>query len=281
MQIDFTDHGLAFGETRRPVHFHPAAGGVKVELRLNVRRTSTNPDSRTFQIGGWLSAGSRTNRVAVCPLTAANVINPTHIDTQMQMVGFVSYDQLRVLEELRAAGDMEVSIEFEVICIAESPTRFDSRRTQEVFWLSPGEWSEAVSRIDAATYVELLIPIVSDPRLASAAGRIREARVSIREGHYEEAIKKDRAALEIVKSEHASSALLKAARAKTDPRKRDQAERWAVLIDDAFSLLSGAVHDDAGITEHFTWDRGDAVALTALVGGLLRRLTDNGPESPI
>jgi hypothetical protein len=190
MQIDFADHGLAFSETRRPIYFYPAAGGAKIELRLNVRRTSVNPDSRTFLIAGWLSAGARNSRVAVCPLTVDNILNPTHIDTQMRMVGFVSHDQLRVLEEIRAGGDMEVSIDLEVSCIADSPPRFDSRKTQEVFWLSPSEWCEVVSRIDAATFVELLIPITADPRLASAASRVRGARDDIREGHYEEAIKK-------------------------------------------------------------------------------------------
>jgi hypothetical protein len=281
MQVDFSDHGLAFSEPRHPICFRPGAGGAKVELRLNVRRTTVNPDSRTYQVAGWLSAGSRTNRVAVCPLAAHSILNPSHADTQMCLVGFVGYDQLRVLEELRAGGDLEVSIDLEVSCIADSPPRFESRKAQEVIWLSPGEWSEAVSRVDAATFVELLIPITDFPRLASAARRVGGARHDIREGNYEEAIKKDRAALETVRSEHAPSALLKSARTKSDHRQRSQAERWAVLIDAAFSLLSGAVHDDPGITEHFTWNRADAVALTAIVGGLLRRLTDEAPESPI
>jgi len=54
-----------------------------------------------------------------------------------------------------------------------------------------------------------------------------------------------------------------------------------VVIDDVFSLLSGAVHDDAGVTENFTWSRADAVALTAAVGGLLRRIADEIPHNPI
>lgn len=197
------------------------------------------------------------------------------------MTGFVSHDQFRVLEELRSGGDMEISINFQVLCLAENPIRFDARTTQEVFWLSPGEWSEAVSRVEAAAFVELLVPIVKDPRFNAAAKRLIDVRDHIREGQYEEAVKNDRAALEPVRAAHCSSALLKNARAKANPKQRDQAERWAVLIDDLYSLLSGAVHDDAGVTENFTWSRADAAALTAMVGGLLRRLADEIPYDPI
>jgi hypothetical protein len=281
MQADFVGHGLAFSETRRPIYFFQAAGGAKIVLRLNVRRTSTNPDGRTYRIAGWLSAGARHNRVMVCPLTVENILNPSHVDTPMEMTGFVSHDQLRVLEELRNGGDMEISMNLEVVCLAEGPVRFDGRTTQEVFWLTPGEWSEAVARIEAGTFVELLIPITRDSGFATAAGRLRDARDDVRDGQYEEAIKKARAALEPVKAAHSSGALLSAARAKTDPRQRDQPERWAVLIDAAFSLLSGAVHDDSGVTENFTWSRADAVALIATVGGLLRRLADEMPHNPI
>ncbi len=199
MQVHFVGHGLAFSETRRPILFYPAAGGAKIVLRLNVRRTATDPDSRTFRIAGWLSAGSRHHRVAVCPLTVENIVNPSHVDAPMEMTGFMSHDQLRVLEELRDGGDMEISMDFEILCLAEDPVRLDARKTQEVFWRSPGEWSEAVARIDAGTFVELLIPLTRDPGFATAAGRLRDARDDIRDGQYEEAVKKARAALEPVK----------------------------------------------------------------------------------
>jgi hypothetical protein len=55
------------------------------------------------------------------------------------------------------------------------------------------------------------------------------------------------------------------------PRERTQAQRWSVLVDDLYSLASGASHDDA-VTEHFAWSRDDAVMIVSAVAGLLSRL---------
>ena len=64
------------------------------------------------------------------------------------------------------------------------------------------------------------------------------------------------------------------AQAPKKPADRDQEERWAVLTQSAYSLFSGAPHDDTGTTEHFTWTRADAVAAVATAAGLLARLED-------
>jgi hypothetical protein len=58
---------------------------------------------------------------------------------------------------------------------------------------------------------------------------------------------------------------------------RDQPERWALMVEDLFSLLSGASHDDPGTTEFFEWSRADAVALVAFASGLLGRLAETRP----
>lgn len=55
---------------------------------------------------------------------------------------------------------------------------------------------------------------------------------------------------------------------------RTQEERWAVLVQSAYALFSGAPHDDEGSSEHFTWTRADAVAAVATAAGLLARPED-------
>jgi hypothetical protein len=55
---------------------------------------------------------------------------------------------------------------------------------------------------------------------------------------------------------------------------RDQPERWAVLIQAAYQLFSGAPHDDVGSTENFVWTQADAIAAVAVAAGLLARLED-------
>ena len=47
-----------------------------------------------------------------------------------------------------------------------------------------------------------------------------------------------------------------------------------MIAQSAYALFSGATHDDAGTTEHFTWTRADAIAAVATATGLLARLED-------
>ncbi|MBM0226844.1 hypothetical protein [Micromonospora sp. ATA51] len=58
---------------------------------------------------------------------------------------------------------------------------------------------------------------------------------------------------------------------KKRPAQRDLRARWAVLVKDLFSTLSGALHDDE-VTKTFEYSRADGVALVTAVAGMLNRM---------
>lgn len=95
----------------------------------------------------------------------------------------------------------------------------------------------------------------------------REAKGHITDGKYEEAVIKARAVRDYVREVVPSDSLAR----DVKPRDRTQIQRWSVLIDDLYSLASGASHDDA-VTQGFRWNRNDAVMLVSAVAGLLGRL---------
>jgi hypothetical protein len=120
------------------------------------------------------------------------------------------------------------------------------------FDLPSGKWARELERVDAGSYIEILVSLTSDNKHATAVRRLRKARELIRHNHLEEALGEARKAVEAIRAEDGTSDTVRQARSKT-PRDRDQRERWAFLVEDIFSLLSGAAHDDPGTTEHFVW----------------------------
>ncbi|WP_371665286.1 hypothetical protein OG306_12500 [Streptomyces sp. NBC_01241] len=92
-------------------------------------------------------------------------------------------------------------------------------------------------------------------------------------GEFEAAVGKARSALDAVRDACKTWTVCREA-SKKPANDRSQAERWAVLIQEAYALFSGAQHDDARTTEHFTWWLADAAAAVAAAAGLLARLED-------
>jgi hypothetical protein len=132
-----------------------------------------------------------------------------------------------------------------------------------------GDWLRHLEKVDAGTYVDVLVPITEDTVRATAARRIREARTLLREGKNDPAIMTARAALERIKTTPEVKSLFKSAN-NTPASKRSQGERWAVAVEAFYSLASGAAHDDE-VTESFVYSRQDTEAIVAAVAGLVAR----------
>jgi hypothetical protein len=104
--------------------------------------------------------------------------------------------------------------------------------------------------------------------MAGAVARLREARQLLLDDKYAPALGEARKALEPVRL--STRTAFRSARAKTDPHQRNLDERFAMLTEEIFSLLSGAAHDDP-VTKDFEYTREDAVTLTAATAGLVKR----------
>ncbi|GAA4578436.1 hypothetical protein GCM10023176_54330 [Micromonospora coerulea] len=68
-----------------------------------------------------------------------------------------------------------------------------------------------------------------------------------------------------------------AAAVKKTPRQRTLDERWAFMVEDLFSTMSGAGHKDE-VTKDFEYTREDGEMLIGATAGMLKRLSA-GPNS--
>ncbi|QOV33281.1 hypothetical protein IM697_23875 [Streptomyces ferrugineus] len=192
--------------------------------------------------------------------------------TELVLETAVTDRQLRGLEKLRAGADLVLRANLALTALAE-PKHWPVAQDQEVIRIPHATWSNALTQLDAGAFVDVLIPITTVEARATGARRIREAKTAIRDGRYEYAVALARAALDPVR-EACDTHMVNMEALKKKPAERDQEERWAVFIQSAFNLFSGAPHDDAGTTENFTWTRADAIAAVTAAAGLLARLED-------
>lgn len=267
---------------RHALRLRPAVGGALVELALSVSRTTERNDVRPLQVSAVMRIG-RTPHVGsqyLCKVQANNLLTPSQQATEYTFTGFITDAQVRAVEELRSSGALWINLNLTTVWIEtiSDTTQMKETAAQLTFDVPSGEWIEELERIDTATHVELLIPITDNTKHAKAAHRIRAARDHLREGQTAAAVGEIRKPLDRIRRENRTRAIAQAAYAK-DRLDRDQDERWAVLTEALFDLLSGEAHDDPGTTENFTWTRADAAALTATVAGLLGRQSEAQPPA--
>ncbi|WP_146175050.1 hypothetical protein [Umezawaea tangerina] len=211
-------------------------------------------------------------------LVAKNLVNPTLVATEVTLTGFVSDEQLRAAEALREGAEhIWVTLQVSVTCVDGDPAQLVGGTGEFGFDLLSGEWAQELERVDAGSYLEILVPLTKDKDHATAVRRLRKARELVRDNHLEEALGETRKVIEAIRAADGTLDIARQARPKP-PRDRDQRERWAFLAEDLFSLLSGAAHDDPGTTEHFVWSRKDVLALVAATAGLLNRLSERGGQ---
>ncbi|MET9077920.1 hypothetical protein ABZX95_38555 [Streptomyces sp. NPDC004232] len=192
--------------------------------------------------------------------------------THLTLETTVTDRQLRGLEKARAGADLTLRAELALTALADAKY-WPVARSQEIIRIPHATWSNALTQLDAGAFVDVLVPMTPVEARATAARRIREAKAAIRDQRYEHAVTLARQALDPVRKACDTHKLHDQA-TKKRAGERNQEERWAVLIQSAYALFSGAPHDDSGTTENFSWTRADAVAAVAVAAGLLARLED-------
>jgi hypothetical protein len=209
----------------------------------------------------------------VCQLTAEHLVAPTAGGASLTLAGFISDDQLRVIEDIRAGGAVVLHLKLGIL--TTTGNRLERYRGDENIDVTAGEWNTEIDRAGAGTFVDVLVPMSSMKTYAQAVARIREGRDLLRTGDEQQtvdsALVKARQALEPVRDKLRTSATARAA--GTVASQRSQAERQAVMIEAIFSYITGAAHDDA-ITQQFEYTRTDAITMLAAVGGLVRSVTE-------
>nr|WP_147252762.1 hypothetical protein [Micromonospora provocatoris] len=270
---------------RRPLRFSPGVGGAQVDLTLRVSRSQDAQVPTPLLISGSLFTSGRnpsgTHRV-LCQLQAEHPMSPTVRSSELRLTGFATDHQMRILEELRQGADLWMIFRPSATSVEGEPVAMVTRLGNDLrFDLGGGEWGQLLQDVDRGGFIEVVVPISGGTEDETAVRRLTTARGLLGEGKIEEALGEARKALEVARAWYGTAKTVrewekkaKEAReqgASPDPRKRTLDERWAFQVEDLFSLLSGAAHDD-DVTKEFAYTRADGVALVASTAGVLGRL---------
>jgi hypothetical protein len=266
---------IGFEPRRHVLRLVPAAGGARIQLEFAVSAVVPNPvvSVLPFQVNGdlWFSRLSNQNERMVCHLWGEHMVTPTPYGAQLTLAGFIANRQLREIEEIRAGDGFTFHVALSASTVVDGVLRM--HRGDAHVPVLAGEWAPELERVEVATYLEVLVPMPAAEAYATAARRLREARELLRNNDVDAAMGAARLALEPVRDMLGTAASASAAPAKT--RERNQDQRLAALVEAAYSVLCGAMHDDE-LTKTFRYTRADAITMIATVAGLLRQVSESG-----
>jgi hypothetical protein len=263
---------LDFEAARDALRLTPAVGGTTIELNLKVGRAVDSATPSRYRIAAVLDISrlSQQGRRRLCRLEARYLVTPSVRPTPFSLTGFASDEQLRAAENVRRGGDLWFALALDVWTVDAEPAGLAAYNGDMSFPIPAGEWCTQLELVDAGSVVEILVPMPSAPEHAAAVKRLQEARQLLRDNEVDAALGAARKALEPVLEAARDGGLAKGAQAKS-ARDRTLDERFAVLVENTFSLLSGAAHDDE-VTRDFRYSRAEAEALLATTAGLVNRL---------
>jgi hypothetical protein len=137
---------------------------------MKVGRVNESPNSR-YCIAAELDVSclSHQGRRRLCRLQAGHVITPTVLPTSFSLHGFVSDEQLRMVEELRAGGELWFNLTLDVWTV-DDPAGLTGYVGYMDFSVTAGEWGTQLERVDRASLVEVLVPM---PTATEHAGAVR------------------------------------------------------------------------------------------------------------
>lgn len=268
---------------RHMLSLYPGVGGVQISLRFEVSRQVDAPDASPFHVSALLFVcrTSGQDQKLVGTLEPTHAIAPQVRSCQLDLAGFISDEQLRVIEELRRGGDLCLSLRLNVTTVDGDPLKLHLRTAQGTFPVGAGEWSAQLEHAYAGTVVEVVVPMILGADYRGAWDELRQARAMLRNNDVKAALISARSTLELVRKSQRTAAVVRAVRKREaedqDQRpeeKRSLDERFAFTCEALFATLSGAAHRPAGAAKGFEYTRQDAAMLIAAVAGMLARLAE-------
>lgn len=297
---------LQLEPARRALSLYPGAGGAQVEVTLRISKTQDLVPGIAYRVSAQMYVEETTRRQRMlCALDAANHVTVLVRPGDVKLSGFVTDEQLRAVEQLRAGGDLWVNLKLSVLSLewaADSkvptsgeapgpalvlrPSDDEPRKSRVTFErplqqtrtgdlrfdINAGEWASQMVRVESGAFVELLVPLARGADYTDAVTQLREARELLRQGSIEPAIVQARKALEQIRVAYSTQKLFNAAKTKA-PRQRTYDERWAFMVEDLFSTMSGAGHKADEVTKDFEYTREDGEMLIVATAGMLKRLS--------
>ncbi|MEU7981443.1 hypothetical protein AB0B63_23310 [Micromonospora sp. NPDC049081] len=247
----------------------------------------------------------------LCDLRATNPITPTVRLSPVQLSGFITDEQIRVVGQLRGGEDLWLNLQLNtssvewpadsipkpgatppfisnvpVAALEEITARVKDRSTP----LPPSDSVAFERPLDKQLTRKLGFGINAGEWTAQLmnvqAGAFVELLVPLARGaDYTDAVKALREALELlrqgsiearkaveqVRAANETQRLFNAGKTKS-PREQTYDERWAFMVEDLFSTMSAAGHKGE-VTKDFEFTREDGEMLIVATAGMLKRLS--------
>ena len=284
MNSSFTLPGgtvLYLEEASRGLRLYPALDGARLELTVKVWASQAVPQL-SMQMSANLQASRRPHHDArrIGPVRPTGLVTVNPSPTQVVFTGHVSAQGLREIEEMRHSNALWLTLTDLRLtgAVSEPAGLAEFTGTDMPIEVLSEEWTTQLEKVTATSYVEILVPVTDDPEMATAAGRLRTARQYIRDGIYNAVASELRQALDAVRGAYDTKNVADTTRPKK-ARERSVPERWALTVEDTYSLLSAFIHDDEEAIAGAVLDRALAVNLLGDVAGKVHRLAaDRGPN---
>jgi hypothetical protein len=263
-------------EAPKGLQLTPVLGGARLDLSVRIwaSQAATRTDhllAATLLVGDSPNTGLR----ELTRLSVDQVVTTLTRPSQIIFTGRVSAQALREAEEIRGGGPLWLVLrDLRATSVGGDPAPAgfaQATGTDLIIEVYAEEWSTQLEKVTPSSYVDVMVPVTDDAELATAAGRLRTARGYIRRGVFGAVAVELRQALDPVRDHYDTESLARGARAKK-ARERGVEERWALTVEDAYSLLSAFIHDDEEAIAGAVLDRAMAVNLLADVAGKVHRL---------
>lgn len=265
------------GAPRNVITLTRALGGARVEIRVTAWANVTpDPALAGMSLAGNLqfrTGSAHQNPLMLCAVSTEDLFSPgTHPNT-VTLVGLVTDQALRELEEVRADGELSLSLDNPQVTWIEGtpPALRQVTGSSLAFQVYAEPWAVEVEKVAASSYINIMVPVTDDEDLAVAVRRLRTARQHIGDGDFEAAAGELRKALEPVRAHYGVVAAFDAI-SKKPAKERSKEERWALRVQYLFNWLSAFEHDDSEAIKGCTMDRAEAMDALVDVAGKLHRV---------
>jgi len=187
----------------------------------------------------------------------------------------VSDEQLAVIEQRRAVGDLQFWLDISVVlgydpavAAGDHNNRWPVRQFQDSVSVQGEAWERLLAQANAGMSLAIVVPVPLDRSTAARAGaHLREAIRKVDTGEYSDAVTEARKAMEAAgdpdRSWKAAQAALKVARDS-----RSLGQRMTIASYAMYGLASPAAHGDENASA-VKWDQETALAVIASVAALL------------
>ncbi|MCU1680185.1 MAG: hypothetical protein JWQ81_924 [Amycolatopsis sp.] len=279
--MDLT-HLLRFGGNRhlsitvgQPTMLQPGAGRHRLCFPLNFDTRGTVPKGVVVGLTGHLWLGQyRTDWVG--PWTTDKPVVTYDVPFQEQLVVSVSDEQLAVLEQRRADGDLNFSFDVNAIIGydpslpsgASADERWPAATVQAPVQMAREAWVRLLEQSSSGTSLAVVVPISLTRSVDSTMGsHLRGAIRKINNGDYADAVTEARKALDVL-TESMPGAPTERALLSVKALDRTYSQRFALLKSAVQSFASPSAHGDQ-LAKTFQWDRVTASAAVSAIAALV------------